>query len=101
MGGLKKHWLIWTTLGLWLCLAVAWVGIRILKGVAAEYRVIHKPAGGCPVGWELLPGKFSEADGQKVDGCLNPGDQAKHDVDYLLPGESVRIEIQIRGRSEP
>jgi hypothetical protein len=55
-----------------------------------DYKIIHLPPSGCPVGWKLALGVFLERDGTRLDGCINPHPgSAQYSVDALLPGESV------------
>lgn len=63
---------------------------------------IHKPPDGCPPGWAEQPGLFREKDGSVRDGCevVRSPDGSVHG-DYLEPGESVGIPIQMPVPAEP
>jgi hypothetical protein len=56
-----------------------------------KYVVIHCPASGCPKGYHLLPGVFKRGD-QQFDGCIHLESVASS-IDFLLPGESISIEV--------
>ena len=59
--------------------------------------VIHEPEAGCPEGWIYAENLFSESDGSRQPGCIlvkgNFGNPYGVRVDYLLPGESVKLPI--------
>lgn len=72
------------------------------KLVASEYRIIHKPADGCPVGWRVLPGFFKQKDGSSQDGCENPNPaSATYDLDRLEPGEEVMQRFYVEPSPPP
>ncbi len=56
------------------------------------YGMIHKPATGCPKGYQLKEDMFS-MQGKRSDGCVNPDHPGA--LDFILPGESVGITIQM------
>ena len=67
---------------------------EMIREAAADPTVtytIHKPAAGCPKGWQLLPGAFHEKDGLTLDACLRNGTGAGDALDVLLPGESFQF----------
>ena len=92
-----------------VCLVLVWIvshkqhgAIRAAPpapGVIPKNSVFHKPLRHvCPNGTTLVAGYFTERDGSKVDACHNPNGDGS--IDYLHPGESCSIGIEVESAPE-
>ena len=63
----------------------------------ATTYTIHKPARGCPKGWQLRPKTFTERDGTTMDACtrLGTAGESMGGIDVLLPGESIDLTLPV------
>lgn len=63
-------------------------------GTDLTCRTIHKPRAGCPEGWKLRPGLFTERNGSSEDACIAPDNvKVEECTDMLKGGESETIHI--------
>lgn len=62
--------------------------------------LIHRPAEGCPAGWGLAAGIFTEKDGSHEDACAL-GHGAQGAIDVLKGGESVRVPVLLPVPARP
>jgi hypothetical protein len=54
-----------------------------------DTKIIHKPPGDCPPGWQLLAKEFTEKTGETEDACIRVGTSGAMSIDVLKPGESA------------
>jgi hypothetical protein len=70
--------------------------IREAESAVDGAFTIHRPLNGCPSGRTMVADLFTEKDGSKRAGCvLVKSRNGDGRVDYLLPGESIGLSIEI------